>query len=340
MSYQKKIDKPMLVAEIGMAHEGSLGLAMSMAKKAKECGADAVKFQYHISEYESSKFENFRKKFSLQDNSRFDYWKRTSFTINEWKLLRNFCKKINLNFICSAFSLEAAKNLNKIGIDYWKISSGEFTNMILLEYIVKNSNKPIILSTGLADQKEIKKIINFLKRKKKIFFILQCTSKYPAKLEEVGHKNILRLKKKYDINTGLSDHSGNINSLISAIFYNAEIIEFHVTYDKSYFGPDTNSSILFSELKLLSEFKKDFEKIKNTTLLKNIKANKKTQKIFKKSIYARKDIKSDSKLKMSDIIALKPLKGISALNYKKILGKKLKKNVKKGDPIKTIFLKK
>lgn len=334
-----KENSPILIAEIGMSHEGSLGVAMTMAKKAKDCGANAVKFQYHISKFESSKYETFRKKFSTQDSSRSNYWDRTSFSLKEWKKLRKFCKKLNLLFICSAFSLEAAKNLNDIGIDYWKISSGEFTNLILLDYIVKNSTKPIILSTGLASEKEISKIVKFLKKKNKKFYLLQCTSKYPAAISEVGHKKILSLKKKFSVDTGISDHSGNINSLISAFFYDAKIIEFHVTYDRDYFGPDTSSSILFSELKFLSKFKKDFKIIRKTPLNFS-KLNNKTKKIFTKSIYARNDVKLGKKIKITDIIALKPLIGVSSMHYKKIIGKKLRKNLKKGDPIKINFIKK
>ena len=276
----KNKNKPLLIAEVGLAHDGSLGIAKSFAKSAKENGADAIKFQYHNSKFESSSSEKFRKKFSYQDKSRQDYWDRTSFSFEEWIHLKKYCNKIGLFFICSPFSLESAKQLNKTGLDFWKIASGEFSNLFLIEYLVKKTNKPIILSTGLAEDKEINKVVKYLKLNKKNFYLLQCTSKYPTPLDEVGHNKMKILKSRYKCKVGMSDHSGNLNSLITSIINGAEILEFHVTFDKNFFGPDTSSSISFDNLKDLYLFKKDYSSIKNENTNK-----KKIKFIKKKTIY-------------------------------------------------------
>ncbi len=331
-----KFKKPLLIAEVGLAHDGSLGIAKSFAKTAKENGADAIKFQFHDSKFESSSFEKFRKKFSHQDNSRQEYWDRTSFNFKEWAHLKNYCSKLGLYFVCSPFSVESAELLNKIGIDFWKIASGEFSNLFLIEYIVNKSNKPIILSTGLAYNNEINQVVKFLKRKRKLFYLLQCTSKYPTPLNEVGHSKMNFLKNKYKCKVGLSDHSGNLNSLIASIMLGAEILEFHVTYDKNFFGPDTSSSINFKNLKDLSNFKKDFLSI-NSKELNNSKNNSlktKMSKLFKKSLYVKNNLSAGTIIKKDHLVALKPNTGISVIDYRKIIGKKIKKNIKKGKLLK------
>jgi len=328
--------KQFLIAEVGLAHEGSLGIAKSFAKIAKINGADAVKFQHHNYEFESSKNEKFRKKFSNQDKNRSDYWKRTSFSINEWKNLKKYCDKIQIKFICSPFSIESAKELNKIGLFAWKIASGEFNNLPLIEYIIKNSNKPIILSTGLTTTKEIKKITNILKSNKKEFALLQCTSKYPSKIEEVGHDLIEVFKKTFNCKVGISDHSGNINSLLLSLSINADLLEFHITYDKNFFGPDVIASITPNELKFLSTFRDDIHKTKGIKTNKNHINNdqKKMLKLFSKSLYAKYDIKKNDKITINNLKFLKPGDGISAMNYKKIIGKKTSKLIKKNNQIK------
>ena len=325
-------NKQFLIAEVGLAHEGSLGIAQSFAKIAKLNGADAVKFQHHNYEYESSKNEKFRKKFSLQDKSRSDYWKRTSFSFNEWKKLKAYCDKINIKFICSPFSIESAKELNKIGLFAWKIASGEFNNVPLLEYIIKNSNKPIILSTGLTTINEISKIIKILKKnKKRNYALLQCTSKYPTNLEDVGHDLVIKLKKKFKCKVGISDHSGQINSLIIGLSKDADILEFHVTFDKNFFGPDTSSSITPHEIKFLSNLRDDFNKIKNVyTNKEKLSSNqKKMIKLFGKSIYTKHDLRKNQKIKLDNLKFLKPGNGIKVSDYKKVLGEIYKKNFKK-----------
>ena len=310
-------DKPLLVAEIGLAHDGSLGIAKSFAKIAKLNGADGIKFQHHNPLYESSVNEKFRKKFSFQDKNRFEYWKRTSFSLDEWKHLKKYCDKIKIKFICSPFSLESANDLNKIGLFAWKIASGEFNNVLLIKHILKLSNKPIILSTGLTTISEISRVIKYIKKdNNNQFSILQCTSKYPTKVNEVGHDMIEILKKKFNCSVGISDHSGNLNSLLYGLSIGADILEFHLTLNKNFFGPDTSSSITPAELRFLSEFRDDLVKIKQTKTNKNVLTvyQKRMIKLFSKSLYAKKNIDKNEKINLDDLKFLKPGIGIPVSN--------------------------
>ena len=323
--------KCFVIAEIGLSHDGSLGIAKNLIDRAKKSGADAVKFQMHISEFESSDKEKFRKKFSFQDKTRYEYWKRTSFSLREWNHIKQYCEKKNIIFLCSPFSVEAVKILRKIKVEAWKIASGEFNNLILLNEVIKD-NRPIILSTGLTEKKEINKIIKFIRRKNKKIILLACYSNYPTKLIKAGHQHISYFNKTFNVNSGISDHTGNLASLLSSIAAGASVIETHVAIDKFFFGPDTSSSIDFDELKILCNFNAIHSKIKEFNFReKNLDQHqKKMRKIFNKGLYAKRDLKKNDIIKYSDLIALKPKLGIPVYDYKKILGKKLKRDIKKN----------
>ena len=332
----KKIEqfhRPFVIAELGLSHEGSLGVAIKMIDECASAGADAVKFQMHLSDYESSKYETFRVSFTKQDKKRKDYWNRTSFNFNEWKILKKYCEKKKIIFLCSPFSLEAVKILNLLKIDAWKIASGEINNMLLLDYILETSLKPIILSTGLSYEKEILKVINYLKNKNKNLVLLQCVSSYPCEINTAGHNLINEFNKKFNVLSGMSDHTGSLNSLISSVFFGASVIETHVVYTKKYFGPDSGSSITFDELRKFIEFIDDFFLIKKSFIKKNkiTKYQLKLRKLFNKSLFLKKELKKGDMINKKDLIDKKPIIGIPAYDYKKIIGKVLNKDKKEND---------
>lgn len=319
--------KTFLIGEVGLAHDGSLGIAKSFIQKCANEGLDAVKFQAHDFKNESSQFEVFRKKFSTQDLTRCEYWKRTSFTIDQWKKLISFAHKNKIKFYISVFSVELLKKFLKLKIDGWKIASGEFNNLPLIETLISKTNKPIILSNGLCNDIEFNHIINLLKKNKKNFTILECTSRYPTPIKLVGHNNLKYYKKKYNVEVGISDHSGNVCSILAGISLNAKIIEFHVTFDDLFFGPDNSSSINFKDIKIIKNFRDTFYKI-SSNKVNNKKKSLKMRKLFTKSIIIKKNINKDDVIKYKDIGFVKPCKGLSVFNYRDIVGKKAKKNLK------------
>ena len=174
-----------IIAEIAQAHDGSLGILHSYIDALAESGVDAIKFQTHIAEAESSAFEQFRVPFSYVDKSRFDYWKRMEFSLDQWREIKAHCDSKGIEFMSSPFSNLAVDWLEEIGISQYKIGSGEVSNLLLLERIAK-TQKPVILSSGLSDWEELEMAIDFLKNKEVDVSVLQCTTAYPFPPERWG----------------------------------------------------------------------------------------------------------------------------------------------------------
>jgi N-acetylneuraminate synthase len=327
------IGKTYIIAEVGLAHDGSLGVAKSYIDLAAKIGADAVKFQIHIAEYESSSDEKFRVNIFPQDKTRYEYWKRTSFNYEQWLFLKNYSKKKKIDFLSSPFSLESCKIIKKLKTKYWKISSGEINNTPLLIEIAK-TNRPIFLSTGMSDYKEIEDALKIIYQYHKKVIILQCTSIYPCPPEKIGLEQIIELKKRFNLQIGYSDHTGDIFSSLAAVSLGAKLIEFHITFSKDFFGPDTSSSLTPNQAKYLVNGIKYINKLLVTPIKKNRSEFKNLRKIFNKGIYAKNDMKKNQVIKMNDLSFLKPVKYMMAKDFKKILGKKLKKEIKIGQPLK------
>jgi N-acetylneuraminate synthase len=260
MKYKSPASDCNLIAEIGLLHEGSLGFAFKFIESAKIAGADMVKFQFHIAEFESSEEEPFRLKFSLQDKTRWDYWKRTSFSIKEWGKIIEKCKEEDIEFCVSVFSGAAAVIMIDLGVKNIKLGSGDLTNSEIHEELVKwNGN--LFISTGMANYREIHSTIKFFQNnfRSNELTVFQCTSKYPTPFNEVGINVMQEISEKWNVKVGLSDHSIGIDSAKVAICFGATAIEKHVVFDKAMFGPDVSSSITFNELSQLSSFRDNFK---------------------------------------------------------------------------------
>ena len=317
--------KTKIISEIGLSHFGSIDHAINLIDKSKKSGADYVKFQTHIADAESTLDEKFRIKFSKKYVSRYDYWKRTEFTLKEWKYIKNYCDKNNIGFFSSPFSIEAAKLLSKLNVKLWKISSGEFFNRELINFIIRKPGK-ILISTGMSSMTEIKDMINLLRKHKKKFSILQCTTEYPVKLEEIGFNVIKDLKEKFNCNVGLSDHSGSIYPGLLAISQGLEYLEIHCCDTKNDFGPDVSSSLTFKDIKFLSECRDKFDILKKSLVKKTInKKTNKMRKLFTKSLCLKRNMNSGEIIKKRDLTLKKPGGGLKENQISKIIGKRLKK---------------
>src|SRR6056297_1158094 len=239
-----------LIAEIAQAHDGSLGIAHSYIDALADAGVDAVKFQTHIAEAESSRHEPFRTNFSYEDETRFDYWNRMEFTPEQWGGLKKHCDDKNVEFLSSPFSNAAVDLLEKVGVKRYKIGSGEVNNFLLLRKIAE-TGKPIILSSGMSSFSELNRTMDFLSKYENDLSVLQCTTAYPTNPEQWGLNIITELKKRYDIPVGFSDHSGDIYACLAATSLGAEILEFHAVFDKQLFGPDAKASLTIDKIKRL-----------------------------------------------------------------------------------------
>ncbi|MCP4337696.1 MAG: N-acetylneuraminate synthase, partial [Desulfobulbaceae bacterium] len=198
-----------VIAEVAQAHDGSLGTAHAFIDAVAESGADAIKFQTHIAAAESTLGEPWRKKFSPQDTTRYDYWQRMEFTEEQWRGLRDHAEDRGLLFMSTPFSMEAFELLDRVGVASWKVASGEINNTPVLDAILGNG-LPIILSTGMSPMHEIDTAVQMVKGSGLPLALLQCTSMYPCPAEQVGLNVIEEFRRRYGCAVGLSDHSAVI----------------------------------------------------------------------------------------------------------------------------------
>ncbi|MDA8908473.1 N-acetylneuraminate synthase family protein [Gammaproteobacteria bacterium] len=323
---------PFVIAEIAQAHDGNLNIAHSFIDAVSQTkAADAIKFQTHLAEEESSPSENWRKKFSNLNESRFEYWKRMEFDIEEWRQLKKHCDDVGLEFISSPFSIKAAQMLNSIGMQTWKIASGEVTNLPLIDYIASIKNQRFIISTGLCNAEELQLCLDAINQYDNQVDILSCVSKYPSPLEEIDLDLMLEMKTKYGVGVGLSDHSASIYPCLAAYTLGATVLEVHVTFHKDFFGPDNPASLSLEELKELRNGLTQLESIVHKKAVSDINNLEVMRSLFLKSIIINTELPKGSILKMEDLAFKKPGNGISASQYKDIIGCKLINSKSKGD---------
>ena len=334
-----KFYKPLIIAEIGLSHNGNLKKALKLIQLSKKSGADVVKFQTHFAIFESTLDEPFRIKVSKYKN-RYDYWKKTEFTKSQWKIIIQFCKKIKIIFATSPFSVEAVKILRNLGCKNWKIGSGEVFSDWIINEILKKKDDGLIVSSGMSTWNDLKKNYELIKNKKgKNFAMLQCTSEYPSSLKKVGLNVITEMKKKFSCHVGLSDHTGSIFPSIAALSLGAELIEVHVCISKKLKGLDINSSVTFDELSIITKARDSIFEMKQNLVNKDILNNtqKKYKKFFGKSIAIKNDLTKGDRIYISNLTLKKPGTGFNEIYLKKIINKTAKKDLsskrilKKGD---------
>jgi len=325
MTSERRINSVFIIAEIAQAHDGSLGIAHSYIDALKKTGVNAIKFQTHIAEAESSEHEAFRVNFSYEDNSRFDYWKRMEFTFEQWQGLKRHCDDLELEFISSPFSLAAVDLLENLNVNKYKIGSGEISNLLMLQKIAR-TKKEIILSSGMSSIHELSETIKFLKPFGNQLSLLQCTTAYPTKPHEWGLGLIQELKSRFGLRTGFSDHSGDIYACLAAATLGAEILEFHAVFDQNMFGPDAQASITINRIAELVHGVRQIETALNHHLDKNdVDKFAENKILFGKSIAVNKTINKGETLTIHDLESKKPgNKGIAAKDFESVIGRKLK----------------
>ncbi len=318
----------MIIGEVAQTHDGSLGQAHAFIDAIANAGADAVKFQTHIAAAESTPQEPWRVKFSRQDDTRFEYWQRMEFTKQQWGSLKDHADERGLLFLSSPFSLQATELLDEIGMSVWKIASGEINNNQLLKRIIA-TQKPIILSSGMSDWKELDAAVMQVQQIGNPLAVLQCTSAYPCPPEKIGLNMLELLRTRYDCSTGLSDHSGNIFAGLAAATLGAEVLEIHITLSREMFGPDVPASITTDELRQLVDGVRTIEKITSNPVKKEEIAAELAplRQIFTKSIYAGSFLPAGTVLDIEHLQLKKPGTGIPAAELPNLLGQKLRRSL-------------
>ena len=323
-------DSCYIIAEVAQAHDGSLGLAHAYIDAIADAGADAVKFQTHIAKAESTLDEPWRVKFSSQDKTRYDYWKRMEFTADQWLELANHARSKGLDFLSSPFSVEAAIILKKIGVKQWKIGSGEVCNAVLLDYLLE-TKIPILFSSGMSSIADLDNAIDRAVKESTPFGVFQCSSSYPTPPELWGLNILSNFRERYNCPVGLSDHSGNIYAGLAAVALGADLLEVHVTFDKKMFGPDVSSSVTISELKQLVKGSRSIRLALNNKEDKDalVSSTKILKNTFGRSLSLASDLPSGTKLSKKDLMLKKPGTGILYDDINRVIGRSLR--VDKGE---------
>ena len=336
----KKLNKPYIIAEIGINHEGNYSIAKKLIIEAKKAGADAVKFQVFKPDtlaIENSKKTNFQKKTSGKENLS-NIWKRVSLTFNSLRKLKNTAKKLKIDFICTPFDFDSLKQIMKLNLSAIKVASSDITDIPLLSEIAK-TQKPIILSTGMSNSNEISIALKAIKTKN--VAILHCVSMYPCKYKQANLKRILALKKKFNQNViGYSDHCKNFEASILALSMGAKIIEKHFTLDKNRKGLDHSLSADPNDLKVICDFAKNMNYLYGKETINVSKKEKKSKKSFRKGIYFNNHIQKNHIISNEDLIIRRPENKTKPKMYFKVIGKKAKKKYNLHDDVDIKYLKK
>ena len=314
-----------IIAEAGVNHNGSLELAKNLVDKAKEAGADCVKFQTFIASQIVSKNAvkaDYQKKQTAKSESQHEMLKKLELSFDDFIELNNYCKEIGIEFLSTAFDFESIDFLNQLGMQVWKIPSGEITNLPYLIKIAK-LNKKVILSTGMSTMREIEDAVNILKdHGASELIILHCTTEYPTPYEDVNLNAMLAIKEKFGYEVGYSDHTMGIEVPIAAVALGAKVIEKHFTLDRTMDGPDHKASLEPSELKTMVDAIRNIELSMGTGIKEPADLEKKNIAIARKSIVANQSIKKGNILTETNLTVKRPGDGISPMKWFEIIGTK------------------
>jgi len=327
-------DRCLIIGEVGLAHDGSLGYAHAFIDEVAQAGADAVKFQTHIAAAESTPAEPFRVKFSLQDATRYDYWKRVEFTEDEWHGLASHARERGLLFLSSPFSIAAVDLLTRVGMAMWKVASGEIGSVSLLDRMIA-TGRPILLSSGMSDLRELDTAVDRVRRADVPLAVLQCTTAYPCPPEKIGLNMIPIFRDRYHCFVGLSDHSGTIYPGIAAATIGAQVVEVHTTMSRGMFGPDVPASVTMEELRQLVDGIRFVERIRAHPVDKDAIARDMAplRGIFTKSLVASMPLAAGTVLAERHLAMKKPGTGIPAGQLSDILGRRLRRSLEADEQL-------
>lgn len=329
------MSRTLIIAEIGVNHNGNVDTAKKMIDVAKDCGADIVKFQTFNTDALTSKFAKmaeYQKKNIGEEKSQKDMLKSLALSYDDFRELADYCKKVGIMFLSTPFDIGSVHFLNSLQ-DIWKIPSGEITNYPYLVEIAKTKKK-IILSTGMCTMDEVEASLKVLKDNGAAdITLLHCTTDYPAPLESVNLKAMLTLKEKFGCPVGYSDHTKGIEVSVAAVAIGAEVIEKHFTLDRNMPGPDHKASLEPNELKELVDAVRNVEKAIGDGNKKPTESELQNRNVARKSIVALKPIKKGELLSEDNLTTKRPGNGISPMHWNEIIGTHAKRDYEEDELI-------
>jgi N,N'-diacetyllegionaminate synthase len=333
---QGKNMKTFIIAEAGVNHNGNIDNAIKMIDTAVECGVDCIKFQTFKTENlvsKKAKKAEYQVMNTQNYDSQLEMLKKLELSFDDFKELNNYSKNKNILFLSTPFDLETINFLESINIPFWKIPSGEITNLPYLLKIAK-THKSIIMSTGMSNIDEIEKAFVFLKNNGSgEIKLLHCNTEYPTPYGDVNLRAMQTLKEKFQCEVGYSDHTQGIEVSIAAVAMGASIIEKHFTLDKNMEGPDHKASLAHDELKAMITSIRNIEKSLGTSEKKISASERKNIEIARKSIVAKKEIKKGEIFTEDNVTAKRPGNGISPMKWFDVIGKIALRNFEEDDLI-------
>ncbi len=332
--------KVIIIAEAGVNHNGDIQLAKKLIDSAVDAGADYVKFQTFKADKlvsrDAKKASYQNKNINDGDDSQYNMLKKLELSHENHLELMSYCSERKIEFFSTAFDVEGVNYLNDLGISFFKIPSGEITNYPYLKAVAL-CGKPVIMSTGMCSEAEIRDAMNVLIAfglKKEMISILHCNTEYPTPMKDVNLRAMMAIQNNFDVQVGYSDHTLGIEVPIAAVALGAKIIEKHFTLDRTLPGPDHVASLEPNELKEMVKAIRNIElALSGNGEKKPSESETKNIAIARKSIHLSKDLLKGHIITDADIVSLRPGDGISPMEWEIIVGKILKENKKEHDKL-------
>lgn len=317
--------KVIIIAEAGVNHNGSYELAIKMVDEAKRAGADYVKFQTAKPELVISTFApkaEYQKETTGAAESQLEMCKAIHLPFTDYKPLKEYCDKVGIGFMSTPFDLVSIDVLEPLDMDYYKIPSGEITNLPYLRKIA-SKHRPVILSTGMCEVEEVEAALQVLEQggvKRSDIIVLHCNTEYPTPMADVNLRAMDDLRRSLGVEVGYSDHTKGIEVPIAAVALGATVIEKHFTLDKTMEGPDHKASLEPDELKAMVDAIRNIEQALGDGHKHVSPSERKNMDIARKSIVAARDIRKGEVLTEDNITTKRPGNGISPMRWDSVIG--------------------
>lgn len=330
------ISKTYIIAEAGVNHNGNLGIAIELIKRAKEAGADCVKFQTFKAEQIVTK-KSPKAKYQLQvtdrKESQFDMLKKLELNFNDYKQLLKECDAQKIDFLSTPYNKEDVDFLDSLNVEGFKIASGQLTELPFLRYVAKKKRR-MIISTGMGNLADVYNAVEAIRLEgNNDLVVLQCTTNYPSRIEDANLKAMLSIRDACKVSVGYSDHVENNFACYASVALGAEIVEKHFTLDKNMEGPDHTSSLNPNEFKELVIGIRSVEKALGSGIKKPSPIEIENSIGMKRSLVVLSDLMPGTILKEEHIGYKRPSNGLSPNMIELVIGKELAIEMKKDDAI-------
>lgn len=307
-----------IIAEVGSVHDGSFGNAKSLIELAAECGADVIKFQTHLAAAET--LRDAPEPPYFKGEPRFEYFSRTGFSREQWKELARAALGHNIEFLSSPFSNDAVDLLEEIGIERYKIPSGEVSNIPLLEAVAE-TGKPVLLSSGMSNWSELDRAVTTIRKRHDKLCVMQCSSLYPCPPDRVGLNVLAEMRDRWNVAVGYSDHTLNNYACLAAVSLGATVIEKHLTFSRRMYGSDARHSAEPQQFRDLVRGVREISEILEHPIDKNnIDEYSDMKRIFEKSVVSLCFIPAGTVISAEMISVKKPGDGLPAAEFHRVVG--------------------